>query len=70
MCCTDDPDVAAYCCCLAADSCQGTLGKDFVNGEVINDGKREITNSNQECCQKCNARSGECALGNRTQMLS
>lgn len=42
----------------AAGSCDIKKGLDIKGGEVINDGKREITNSDGECCRKCNDRSG------------
>lgn len=50
-------------CCVGAGACAGTTGLDYVGGEVVNNGKSEITDSDEECCQKCSARSGELGCG-------
>lgn len=38
-------------------SCSVQWGVDLRGGTVINNGKNEITGSDSECCEKCNARS-------------
>lgn len=40
------------------DRCGTIVGVDLYGGKALNDGKRNITDSDAECCALCNKKTG------------